>query len=64
MPKQTFSTRITKGKIAFVANCPKLGVTSQGKTKEEAYKNLREAMGLYLDDADVQKMRMMQKQAC
>lgn len=56
MPKQTFSAAITKGEIAYVANCPELDVTSQGKTEDEAYENLREAVGLYLDDADVQEM--------
>lgn len=33
----------------FVARSVELGVTSQGKTVEEAKKNLREALELYLE---------------
>lgn len=46
---------ITKGTIAYVASCPELGVTSQGKTQKNAFKNLKEAVELYLEDEDVQK---------
>lgn len=49
------SAVITEGEIAFVSQCPELGVTSQGKTEEEALENLREAVTLYLEDEDVQK---------
>lgn len=34
----------------YVAYCAELGVTSQGETLEEAERNLREAMELYLED--------------
>ncbi len=34
----------------FVARSLELGVTSQGKTIEDAKKNLREAVELYLED--------------
>ncbi len=50
-----FSAVITKGEIAFVSFCPELGVTSQGETEEAALENLREAVGLYLEDEGVQK---------
>ena len=50
------SAVITKGDIAFVSYCPELGVTSQGETEEKALENLREAVGLYLDDEDVKEM--------
>jgi predicted RNase H-like HicB family nuclease len=45
------STAIIKkeGKL-FVARSLELGVTSQGKTIEDAKKNLREAVELYLED--------------
>jgi len=33
----------------YVAYCSELGVTSQGKTLEEAKKNLREAIELYAE---------------
>jgi predicted RNase H-like HicB family nuclease len=34
----------------YVAYCPDLGVTSQGKTLEEAQANIQEAVELYLED--------------
>lgn len=56
MRKQhVFSAVITKGKIAYVSYCPELGVTSQGATEEKALENLREAVGLYIEDEDVQE---------
>lgn len=36
----------------FVAFCPELDVASQGKSIEEAQKNLKEAIELYLKHAD------------
>lgn len=56
LKQQVFSAVITKGEIAFVAYCPELGVTSQGETEEDALKNLKEAVELYLEDEDVQAM--------
>ncbi len=46
----SFSAFITKGEIAWVSYCPELGVTSQGESEENALENLREAVGLYLED--------------
>ena len=37
----------------YVSLCPEVDVASQGKTVEEALKNLREAVELYLEDDDV-----------
>lgn len=51
-----FSATIVRGKIAFVAFCPELGVTSQGRTEKTALSNLKEAVELYLEDEDIQKM--------
>mgnify|MGYP001612574295 CR=1 FL=1 len=34
----------------YVANCPSLGVTSQGKNLDEAFKNIKEAVELYLEE--------------
>ncbi len=51
-----FSAVVTKGEEAFVAFCPELGVTSQGKTEKSALANLKEALELYLEDEDVQEM--------
>ncbi len=45
-----FTTIINKEGKWFVARCVELGVVSQGKTIEEAQKNLKEAVELYLED--------------
>lgn len=39
----------------YVALCPELDVASQGKSVEEALKNLKEALELYLEDEDVKR---------
>ncbi len=39
----------------YVSSCPEFDVASQGLTVEEALKNLKEALELYLEDADVEK---------
>ncbi|MFH1325277.1 MAG: type II toxin-antitoxin system HicB family antitoxin [archaeon] len=40
---------ITKGEKFFIARVPELGVTTQGRTVEEAKKNLKEAVQLHLE---------------
>ncbi len=47
--EQKFSAVITKEGKWFVSYCPELGVSSQGKTRESALKNLKEAVELYLE---------------
>jgi len=47
--KYRFSALITKENGWYVARCPELNVTSQGKNVEEARANLTEAMELYLE---------------
>ena len=44
-----FSISITKEDKWYVARCPELGVTSQGKTFEDARANVEEAMELYFE---------------
>lgn len=50
-----FTTIYTREGKWFVAHCAELGVTSQGETLEEAERNLREVMGLYLEDIPVEE---------
>jgi len=45
-----FTIIINKERGGYVARCVDLGVVSQGKTIEDAQKNLREAVELYLED--------------
>ena len=40
---------IKKGEKQYVALCPELDVVSQGYTVEEAIKNLKEAVDLYIE---------------
>ena len=47
--KYRFSALITKENNSYVARCPELNVTSQGKNVEDARSNLTEAMELYLE---------------
>ena len=39
----------------YVASCPEFDAASQGKSVEEALRNLKEALELYLEDEDVEK---------
>ena len=41
----------------YVALCPELDVASQGKTIEEARKNLQEAVELFFETADPSEVR-------
>lgn len=41
---------LSKGELVFVAHCTSLGIASQGSTIEEATKNIKEAIKLYLEE--------------
>ena len=45
-----FTIIITKENKWHVARCVELGVVSQGKTVEDAQKNIKEAVELYLEN--------------
>jgi len=40
---------IKKSKKYFIARCPQLGVTTQGRALAQAKKNLKEAVTLHMD---------------
>jgi len=50
MPIQTYTAIVHKEDTWYVAECPEVGVVSQGKTIEEAVANLKEATELYLEE--------------
>ena len=50
---KSFTAIIRKGEKQFVALCPELDVASQGYTLEEAIKNLKEAVELYIEEVGV-----------
>jgi len=56
-----FTTIINKEGKWYVARCVELGVVSQGKTIEEAQKNLKEAAELYLEDRPKSKRYLFKK---
>ena len=51
--KKKLSALIHKEGKWYVSLCPELDVASQGKTIEEAIRNLKEAVELYLEDEDI-----------
>ncbi len=42
--------KLNNGENIFVAHCTNLGISSQGNTTEEAMKNIKEAVELYLEE--------------
>ncbi len=49
-----FLVTITKEDDFFIARCPELNVTSQGESLEEAEKNIKEAIELYIESFGVE----------
>lgn len=47
---KTLTAVIHKEEDMYVAKCPEIGTTSQGKTVEQALANLKEATGLYEEE--------------
>lgn len=50
-----FTAFIRKGERQFVALCPEVDVVSQGYSVEEALKNLKEAVELYVEEMGLPK---------
>ncbi|MEK6953949.1 MAG: type II toxin-antitoxin system HicB family antitoxin [Candidatus Micrarchaeota archaeon] len=55
MKKHTFPVIIQKEQNEYVAYCPSVGVTTQGKTVEKALSNIKEAVELYLEEKEARK---------
>jgi predicted RNase H-like HicB family nuclease len=51
MKTYKFTSVIWKEKESYVSKCPELGVASCGSSIEEALKNLKEAVELYIENA-------------
>lgn len=54
----TYTAILHKEENMYVAECPEVGTTSQGKTIEEAVANLKEATILYLEEFPTKKESM------
>lgn len=50
MHTQTYTAVVHREESWYVAECPEVGVVSQGKTLDEAIANLKEATELYLEE--------------
>jgi len=50
MVVHTFTAVLHKEEDLYVAECPEVGIVSQGATVEEAIANLKEATELYLEE--------------
>ena len=58
-----FSALITKEDDFYIARCPELSITSQGRDVEGARANLSEAIELYLETWGVPKERPAEGEA-
>jgi predicted RNase H-like HicB family nuclease len=50
--RRTIKAFISKGETHYVAECPEIGVATQGKTLDETMANLKEAVALFLEGED------------
>ncbi|MFZ3060086.1 MAG: type II toxin-antitoxin system HicB family antitoxin [Candidatus Methanoperedens sp.] len=50
MSQMDFTAIIRRGEKQFVALCPEIDVVSQGYTIEDALKNLKEAVEVYIEE--------------
>jgi len=53
--KMTFTAILHREHGMYVAFCPEVGTTSQGKTVEDALEGLKEATELYLEEFPMKK---------
>ena len=57
MAKSSYTAIVEKEGDLYVALCPELDVASQGATIEGATSNLKEAVELFLESADVTEIK-------
>ena len=57
MAKNSYTAIVEKEGNLYVALCPELDVASQGATIEGATSNLKEAVELFLESADVTEIK-------
>ncbi len=57
MKKQVLHTVVWKERKLFIAKFLELEIASQGKTKEKAISNLKEAAELYFDGENIDNLR-------
>ncbi len=57
MIMDSFTAIIRKGEKQFVALCPEVDIVSQGFSVEEAVRNLKEAVELYVEEMGMPENR-------
>lgn len=50
--------KLSTGDPVFVAHCTSLGIASQGYSFDEAMKNIREAIELYLEEQNLEDLEL------
>ena len=55
MERRTFTAVLHREEDMYIAEYPEVGTASQGRTIEDAIKNLREATELYLEEFPIKK---------
>ncbi len=61
MKKLNLKNILWKEDKYYVAQCLNVDVSSFGKTKTEAVKNLKEALDLYFEDANLSEVRKIDR---
>jgi len=54
---RTFTAVLYREEDSYIAECPEVGTTSQGRTAEEAVANLKEATELHLAEFPLEERR-------
>lgn len=54
---RSFTALIQREDDLYVSFCPELDIASQGETVQEARENLREAIELFLEEADTAEIQ-------
>jgi predicted RNase H-like HicB family nuclease len=56
MKRRTIQVRIFRGEKKYVADCMDLPVVTRGDTLDEVVANVREAIGLHLEDENLAEL--------
>lgn len=57
--QRTIHAIVRRGESQYVAECLELAVVTQGKTLDEAVRNLQEAVVLHLEGEDLQSLGLL-----
>lgn len=63
MRRRTIQVRIFRGERKYVAECMDLPVVTEGETLDEVTANIRQAIGLHLEDEDLAELGLSEDPA-